>query len=145
MKNLIIIVLVLAAGWFGWQRFTTGYWAEATARDFVEELRLGMDSGYLSKTISSWRAPLPEKQLTLPTEGISPDFTVRRDSEPVKIAGRTTIYYLVTFGKSPVASGGRSLRYEYRLTLANEGTDFIPKWTIVMFHPTSRRANRDAA
>lgn len=145
MKNIIILVLVIGGGLFGWHKFVHGYWAGMVAKDFVEELRLGMDNGHLSKAISSWHPPLPEEQLTLPPDGISPDFTVRMDSEPTVIAGKTTISYVVTFGKSPMATSTRNIRYEYRLTLVNDGSLFLPKWGVTQFHPSDRRARRTAA
>lgn len=144
MKELLFGAVILAVLWFGWQKFATTYWPQQAARDFVEELRLGVDNGVLSSKFD-FAPPLPPKQLTMPPVGISADFQVTHESGPMLAGAQTVITYIVVFGNSAVASSGRGVRFEYRLILANQGSFALPKWVTIEFKPVRRRGLGAAA
>ncbi len=144
MKNLILLLLVVAAIWYGWMWVCLQYLPQEEARNFVEELRLGIDNGVLGRSFT-YHPPLPPNRLEMPTRGISKEFQVLRKNGPSPTDKDTDrrIEYAVRFRNSEHAPPGRSEESEYRLVQVDRGSYLVPKWEVWEFRPARSRPLRE--
>jgi hypothetical protein len=142
MKNLILVVVLAAAIWFGWMKFAVDVMPKQAAHDFVEDLRLNMDGAVLSVKFTNYSPPLPEPELIMPKGGIEENFRMTQENKAnvTDPPDSRSVTFLVRFKNSPMApSNIPSGENEYRIVLVDKGTYIMPEWTVTEFRPSTAR------
>lgn len=144
MRNIVFVGGLAAAFFYAWMWVWTVYIPDKEAQNWVEELRLGIDRGHIQKSFS-WSPPLPPEVFTLPPDGISQTFTVKRTGGPGFFdydADSRQIHYEAKFTASDMVPRASGRDYAYRLILNDEGNYLLPKWDAAEFHPVGKKIRR---
>lgn len=137
MKNRILLLVFLAAVWYGWMWMVRDRLPAMLAHDFVKRTQMSVDEGVLRHNYN-YVPPLPDSVFTVPPAGIGEDFTLERiaGTRPQDFTDSVTAVYQVRFKASPVAPPESEDKvYGYELRLEADGTYLWPPWKVVRFKP----------
>lgn len=146
MKNLLIFAALAAVLWYGWMRMVLEYLPMKEGKKWVEEVRLGVDNGVLTRNFT-YLPPLSPEEFLMPKGGIEEHFKMKRISGPTLTdkADSRAIVYSVKFQPSPLAPEGSSSRLEpaeYWLVLKAKGSYPWPVWETIRFRPPTKKERK---